>query len=57
MAGQVMRRLQDKGAKFYDWHTPHGFAGNIGRDEKLCRFVTSFATSSQEVDRLGDLIA
>ena len=52
-----MQRLQDKGAQFYDWHTPHGFSGDIGRDEKLCRFVTSFATSSHEVDRLGDLIA
>ena len=57
MDGRHGRRLQDKGAVFYDWHTPHGFAGNIGADEKLCRFVTSFATSSQEVDRLGDLIA
>lgn len=57
MAGKDMQRLQDKGAQFYDWHTPHGFSGDIGRDEKLCRFVTSFATSSHEVDRLGDLIA
>jgi threonine aldolase len=52
-----MKTLQDKGARFYDWHTPHGFDGNVGAGEKLCRFVTSFATTEDEVDRFGGLIA
>ncbi|MEW9838144.1 threonine aldolase family protein [Mesorhizobium marinum] len=47
--------LQDKGARFYDWLTPHGFDG-VATGEKLWRFVTSFATTQDEVDRFGDLI-
>ena len=50
-------RLQAQGAAFYDWHKPHGFDGHIGEDEALYRFVTSFATTSDEVDRFGQLIA
>ncbi|RUU52625.1 low specificity L-threonine aldolase, partial [Mesorhizobium sp. M7A.T.Ca.TU.009.01.1.1] len=42
---------------FYDWHKPHGFDGHIGEDELLYRFVTSFATTADEVDRFGQLIA
>ncbi|BCG78464.1 threonine aldolase family protein [Mesorhizobium sp. 113-3-3] len=50
-------RLQATGAAFYDWHKPHGFDGHVGEDELLYRFVTSFATSAEEVDRFGQLIA
>ncbi|TGQ71162.1 low specificity L-threonine aldolase [Mesorhizobium sp. M00.F.Ca.ET.186.01.1.1] len=50
-------RLQAAGAAFYDWHKPHGFDGHIGGDELLYRFVTSFATTSGEVDRFGQMIA
>ncbi|MGX5847189.1 threonine aldolase family protein [Mesorhizobium sp. PL10] len=50
-------KLQSAGAAFYDWHKPHGFDGHIGEDELLYRFVTSFATTSDEVDRFGQLIA
>ena len=58
----VMRRdqaekLQSAGAAFYDWHKPHSFDGHVGEDELLYRFVTSFATTSDEVDRFGQLIA
>jgi threonine aldolase len=49
--------LKEAGAAFYPWHPPHGFAGGIGEDETLARFVTSFATTEDEVDRFGDLIA
>ena len=56
MAGQTMDALQEKGARFYDWQEPHGFAGDIGAGDKLCRFVTSFATTEAEVDRFGELI-
>ncbi|TIL63633.1 threonine aldolase family protein [Mesorhizobium sp.] len=45
------------GAAFYDWHKPHDFDGHIGEDEALYRFVTSFATTEEEVDRFGELIA
>ncbi len=48
--------LMDKGARFYDWHTPHGFGGNMQPGEKLWRFVTSFATTAEEVDGFGELI-
>ena len=49
--------LKAKGAVFYPWKKPHGYAGAIGENETLCRFVTSFATSFEEVDRFGDLVA
>ncbi|MEP9389795.1 low specificity L-threonine aldolase [Mesorhizobium sp. KR9-304] len=49
--------LQEKRARFYDWHTPAGFGGEIAPGEKLWRFVTSFATKAQDVDRFGELIA
>ncbi|AZO66564.1 MULTISPECIES: low specificity L-threonine aldolase [unclassified Mesorhizobium] len=50
-------RAQMAGAAFYDWHKPHDFDGHIGEDEALYRFVTSFATTAEEVDRFGRLIA
>ncbi|UCI09151.1 threonine aldolase family protein [Mesorhizobium sp. B1-1-8] len=50
-------RLQAAGAAFYDWHRPRGFDGHIGEDELLYRFVTSFATTTEEIDRLGGLLA
>jgi threonine aldolase len=50
-------KLQASGAAFYDWHKPHGFDGHVGEDELLYRFVTSFATTSEEVDRFGQLLA
>jgi threonine aldolase len=57
MPDATMKMAQDKGARFYDWPTPHGFDGNIVEGETLCRFVTSFATTAEDVDRFGDLIA
>ncbi|TIM27083.1 MAG: low specificity L-threonine aldolase [Mesorhizobium sp.] len=50
-------RVHLAGAAFYDWHKPHDFDGYIGEDEALYRFVTSFATTAEEVDRFGELIA
>lgn len=57
MPAKVAEALQEKGARFYDWHMPAGFGGDIEPGEKLWRFVTSFATSADEVDRFGELIA
>ncbi|TKA98666.1 MAG: low specificity L-threonine aldolase, partial [Mesorhizobium sp.] len=34
-----------------------GYDGHIGEDEALYRFVTSFATTPDEVDRFGYLLA
>lgn len=53
----TVERLQAAGAALYDWHIPAGFTGHMTPDEKLYRFVTSFATTEAEVDKLGALIA
>jgi threonine aldolase len=53
----LAENLTAAGAVFYPWNTPHGYAGAIGNDETICRFVTSFATTTEDVDRFGDLIA
>jgi threonine aldolase len=50
-------RLLKKGAMFFDWHTPHSYRGNLAAGEGICRFVTSFATTADDVDAFGDLIA
>jgi len=42
---RVIKTLRDSGAEFYDWGPPRG-----GRT--LVRFVTSFATPEQDIDRL-----
>ena len=57
MAKDTVDVLKAKGAVFYPWKKPHGYAGAIGENETLCRFVTSFATSREEIDRFGDLVA
>jgi threonine aldolase len=56
MAADTAKMLHDKGARFYDWLTPAGFGGGMAPGEKLWRFVTSFATTTDEVDRFGELI-
>ena len=53
----LVETLKAKGVAFYPWQPPHCLAGEIGDDETLTRFVTSFATTQDEVDRLGELIA
>lgn len=53
----AVEALKAQGAAFYPWSAPHGFADTIGDDETLCRLVTSFATTEDEVDRFGELIA
>jgi threonine aldolase len=57
MAKALMEQLRSRGAVFYPWKTPRSFAGRIAEDETLCRFVTSFATTPEEIDRFGVLIA
>jgi threonine aldolase len=57
MARPLMERLRREGAVFYPWKAPRSFTGRLDGDETLCRFVTSFATSPEDIDRFGALIA
>ena len=50
-------RMQAAGAAFYDWHPPAGFEGAIAGDEALYRFVTSFATTTDHIDRFAAFLA
>ncbi len=49
--------LQQKGVHFYDWNTPRAFASQIAPGERLWRFVTSFGTTVEDVDRFGELLS
>jgi threonine aldolase len=53
----VAETLRQAGARFYDEAVPADFADSVGPDEVFCRFVTSFATTDEEIDRFGELIA
>ncbi|TIT25723.1 MAG: low specificity L-threonine aldolase, partial [Mesorhizobium sp.] len=53
----IAERLQAAGAKFYEWGVPQGFDGHLGDNEAIYRFVASFATATEEIDRLGQLLA
>ncbi|RUW77882.1 low specificity L-threonine aldolase, partial [Mesorhizobium sp. M2A.F.Ca.ET.067.02.1.1] len=35
---------------------PSGFEGHLGDNEAIYRFVASFATTTEEIDRLGQLL-
>jgi threonine aldolase len=56
MAQDVAERLQGSGAVFYPWHAPAGFDGKMAADESIFRFVTSFATTPQDVDAFRALL-
>ena len=45
-------RLRQAGARFHDWHEPHGAGLSLSPDEVLVRLVTSFVTEPEEIDRL-----
>ncbi len=48
---QTIETLEKAGGKFHEWPLPTAFAGEVGEDEALCRLVTSFATTKEDVDR------
>ena len=48
--------MQADGATFHEWGLPQSFDGDIPESEAIYRFVTSFATTADEVDRFGALI-
>jgi threonine aldolase len=56
MDKEIAEALQAKGAVFYPWAAPRAFEGQISEGESLYRFVTSFKTTEEEVDRFGELI-
>ncbi len=57
MAKEKAQRLHESGAIFHDWRPPLAERHLVGEGETLVRLVTSFATSPEETDRFGDLIA
>jgi threonine aldolase len=57
MSKDMADRLTAAGAVFHLWNTPNGYAGAIAADETICRFVTSFATTDEEIDHFVELIA
>lgn len=50
------KELKARGAVFYPWKPPHGLSEPISADETLCRLVTSFATTQEEVDMFGAVL-
>ena len=56
LSNKTIHAAKAAGAAFYEWHTPAALVGQVSRDEQLCRFVTSFATTEEEVTRLAELI-
>lgn len=49
-------RARDKGAKFYDWQPPQGWLPLPAENETLVRLVTSFATTTDEVDQFIEVV-
>lgn len=56
MTHETMEMLSAKGAVFYDWRPPRFYSSKVDDQEVLCRFVTSFATTAEEINRFGQLI-
>ena len=56
MPRDTRTRLEGAGVRFYAWHSPNGYPGPIPDDHVMTRFVTSFATTAEDVDRFGELI-
>jgi threonine aldolase len=56
LGAETAAMLRDKGAAFHDWKPPHGFDGTMEKDEIIGRFVTSFATTTEEVEALAAAI-
>ena len=53
----LIEEIKGRDVAFYPWHTPDGYEGEVGADESICRFVTSFATTADEVDAFGEMVA
>jgi threonine aldolase len=57
MPSALMEELNGKGARFYPWSRPAAYSGEIAEDETLCRFVTSYATTDQQIAAFRALLA
>jgi len=55
MTDEKAEALRAAGAKFYDWDTPIGMEGAIGKGERIRRFITSFATTDNDIARVAAL--
>lgn len=51
MQSEDAEKLQQAGAHFYEWPTPHRLASSLSDNEKMYRFVTSFATKKADIDQ------
>ena len=51
-SNDIASKLREKGADFYEWHIPAAMKDTPQKDECLNRFVTSFATSTEEIDEM-----
>jgi threonine aldolase len=49
-------QLRAAGARFHEWGLPQSFDGDVSEGEAIYRFVTSFATTAEDVDRLRELV-
>lgn len=49
--------LKSRGVVFYPWEAPAGWGEGLEEGEALYRFVTSFATTPDDIDRFAALIA
>ncbi|MCO5162515.1 MAG: low specificity L-threonine aldolase [Mesorhizobium sp.] len=56
MQTALREELSSRGARFHAWGKPASFDGMIGDDETLCRFVTSFATSDDDIESFRKLL-
>ncbi|MEZ5812705.1 MAG: low specificity L-threonine aldolase [Rhizobiaceae bacterium] len=52
---QTAARLVDAGAEFHEWPMPSFGGEKLGDDEMLCRLVTSFATTEEDVARFCEI--
>ncbi|MFK5977954.1 MAG: low specificity L-threonine aldolase [Rhizobiaceae bacterium] len=56
MQAEDAEKILQAGAHFYEWPTPVYLADSLSDNEKIYRFVTSFATTSDDIDQfLGEL--
>ena len=55
MTDEKAEALRAAGAKFYDWDTPQDMEDAIGEGEKIRRFITSFATTEEDIARVAAL--
>jgi threonine aldolase len=49
-------QMRAAGARFHEWGVPQSFDGDVPEGEAVYRFVTSFATAAEDVDKFGELI-